>query len=214
MVLQDGSGNAKGKFGYNAAATSYLNGSVGDVCLSNTDTSKAVRIGVGTTPYLSVSTSGASVSGALSSGSITSSGSIACTGNMGIGQAPGSNPLEVTGQIKCSSLYTPGTLTCSGAATTGALNNVRPLQVQQGLESRPFTRVHPRQYRLNNVFGRIRIVAKRCQRRMRTSATCSSWTFASCWVICNRHGLGGHRTTARPTCIVTTEWSYDATHSV
>ena len=59
LVLQDGSGNPKGNFGYNVAATSYLNGSIGDVCLLNSDTTKAVRIGVGTTPYLSVSTSGA-----------------------------------------------------------------------------------------------------------------------------------------------------------
>ena len=86
-VLQDGSGNAKGKFGYNAAATSYLNGSIGDVCLSNTDTSKAIRIGVGTTPYLSVSTSGASVSGSLGCSSITSTGTastgaLTCSGDI------------------------------------------------------------------------------------------------------------------------------------
>ena len=137
LVLQDGSGNTKGNFGYNVAATSYLNGSIGDVCLLNSDTTKAVRIGVGTTPYLSVSTSGATVSGtfscgtnsattgALSCSSITtnsgtaSTGALTCSGAL----ACGTNSATM-GAVTCSSINDTGTFTCgTNAATTGALTS-------------------------------------------------------------------------------------------
>ena len=119
LVLQDGSGNTKGNFGYNVAATSYLNGSIGDVCLLNSDTTKAVRIGVGTTPYLTVSTSGATVAGIFScSTNSATMGPLSCasiTTNSGNASM---------GAVICSSLNDTGPFTCgTNAATTGALTS-------------------------------------------------------------------------------------------